>query len=286
MKKTNSQKLSKRLAQYGVLTVAIAGVTNASGQIIYTDVDPDVGGPGGNYALDLNNDGEPDFFIFQSSSFGSLSSLAAVRMFPINNYYGAKTNAIIASIANSFNYPFALNFNDPIASTNALWNSNYQYMDLQYGACYVNSNWCGVTDKYLGLRIEVLNGPGPNDNQTFYGWARLDVNDSSNWLIKDYAYNSTPGASIAAGDTGVLGINDNVFSNIKVIALNKSIGVYNLQENATFKVYNMTGQEVLKGTTDHRDYVIETPTLSSGVYVLELTDTNSKGVIRKKVVLQ
>ena len=47
----------------------------------------------------------------------------------------------------------------------------------------------------------------------------------------------------------------------------------------------MTSQEVLKGTTNNRDYVIEAPSLSSGVYVLELTDTNSKGVIRKKVVL-
>ena len=48
----------------------------------------------------------------------------------------------------------------------------------------------------------------------------------------------------------------------------------------------MTGQEVLNGSTNQRDYVIEVPTLASGVYLLELTDTNSKGVIRKKVVLQ
>jgi hypothetical protein len=48
----------------------------------------------------------------------------------------------------------------------------------------------------------------------------------------------------------------------------------------------MTGQEVLKGSTNERDFVIEVPTLASGVYILELGDTNTNVVIRKKVVLQ
>jgi len=285
MKKTTSQKLSKRLTQYGGLTLAIVGITNAHGQIVYTDVNPDIGGPGGTYALDLNNDGEPEFFILQSSSFGSLSSIAAVRMFPINVYFGAKSNAVIASIVNSFNYPFALSLNDPIASTNPSWNSNYQYMDLQYGVCYANSNWCGVTDKYLGLRFEVLNGPGPGDNETFYGWARLDVNSSSNWFIKDYAYNSTPGAPINAGQT-TLSVEDNMLSKIKVVALNKSVGIYNLPTVTDYKLYNMAGQELMKGATENKDYVIEATNMASGVYIVELSDAKSNAVIRKKVVLQ
>ena len=58
MKKTTKKNLSNRLARYGALTVAIAGVADASGQIVYTDLDPDFsgGGAGSFHLLDLNND--------------------------------------------------------------------------------------------------------------------------------------------------------------------------------------------------------------------------------------
>jgi len=282
MKKTTSQKFSQRLAHYGALSLAIAGVTDASGQIIYTDVDPDFGGQNVFYSLDLDDNGEIDFGIVQYSTFGALSDKNAVRMFPIQYFVGSGNavlaNNVYATPSFSFAYPLVLNTNDPISSGNSAWNSNYQSMDFAYGVCYANSAWCGETDKYIGLRFLI----GVN---THYGWARLDVNDSTNWLIKEYAYNSTPDAPINAGQT-VLGIEDNLLSKIKVVALNKSIGLYNLPERSSYNIFSMTGQEVLNGSTNQRDYVIEVPTLASGVYLLELTDTNSKGVIRKKVVLQ
>jgi len=284
MKKTTLQNLANRLTKYGSLTLAFAGITDVSGQIIYTDVDPDVGGAGNGYPLDLNNDGELEFFIFQSN-WGPSASNPAVRMFPVNQYYGSKTNAVLASTAGPFIYPYALNFNDLINSTNPAWNSGYSYMDLQYGNCYTNSNWCGVTDKYLGLRFEVLNGPGPGDDQTFYGWAKLDVIDSSNWLIKEYAYNSTPGESITAGQLP-LGLDDSTLSKIKIVAANKQIELYNLNEATNYSLYSLTGQEVLKGTTSNRDYTIDVNTVASGLYIIELGDITSNAVLRKKVVLQ
>ena len=70
------------------------------------------------------------------------------------------------------------------------------------------------------------------------------------------------------------------------MSLHKSIGVYNLKESANYRLLNMTGQEVLKGETSNSDYVIEASTLASGVYIVELGDTNTNTVIRKKVVLQ
>lgn len=272
MKKTTQKNLSKRLAQYGALSVAIAGISESNGQIIHS-------GPinlgGTDYIIDLNNDAINDFKI----SF--ISSQITLKF----QEYGS-LNQVLGSIVGPYQYPFALDNNAIISSSQNTWmNGSFQIMN-QNNCAFPNNNWCDVTDKYLGLKLYVDGGPGTIFDKTYYGWARLTVpSPASGWIIKDFAYNSTPDAPINAGQL-TLGIEENSFSNIKVVALNKSIGVYNLQENAHFKVYNMTGQEVLKGTTDNRDYVIETPTLSSGVYVLELTDTNSKGVIRKKVVLQ
>ncbi len=291
MKKTTTQKFSKRLAKYGALSVAIAGVAETNGQIVYTDI-ADVGGAGAFYALDINNDATIDFAIrqFNSATTTSLGSpgsgfyniLACAPYSSIANY----SNAILGN-SGAFVYPFALSFGAAINSGQIAWNID-GFQTMNYNSCvYGGDFWCpGIGDAYLGLKFKLINGPGPGDDTIHYGWARIGIGAiASDWLIKDYAYNSTPNAPINAGQT-VLGIDDNVFSKIKVVALNKSIRLYNLPETARYNIYSMTGQEVLKGTTDNRDYVIEAPTLASGVYVLELTDSNSKGVIRKKVVLQ
>lgn len=270
MKKTTPKIFGKLLSRYGALTTAILGISKANGDIIYTDVDPDDGGFQAYYRLDLDNNGQADFIIDHNTPF--------LKFFPVQ-YYVGPGNAVSAK----YNYPNVGSFDDVISSGNPSWKSNYVNMFLNAKSCtFSYPQWCDVTDGYLKLRFLI-------GTEIHYGWARLDVANNAgytgNWIIKDYAYNSIPDAPIKAGQMA-LGFDDNVFSKIKVVALNKSIGLYHLPESTKYNVYSMTGQEVLKGTTDNHDYVIEAPSLSSGVYVLELTDTNSKGVIRKKVVLQ
>jgi hypothetical protein len=59
-----------------------------------------------------------------------------------------------------------------------------------------------------------------------------------------------------------------------------------LPQEASYKLFNMTGQEVLKGATNERDHIIEPNALSSGVYIVELEGTDTNAVLRKKLVLQ
>ena len=42
MKKNTSKNLTKRLAQYGTMSAAVMAGADANGQVVYTDVDPDV----------------------------------------------------------------------------------------------------------------------------------------------------------------------------------------------------------------------------------------------------
>ncbi len=272
MKKTTHKNLSKRLVKYSALSVALAGLTEVNGQIVYS-------GPinlgGTDYVIDLNNDAINDFKIIY---IGTQNALGFQQ-------YGSY-NAVLGSSVGSFQYPFGLNNSAIISSSQNTWmNGSFQPMN-QNSCAFPNNQWCDGSDKYLGLRLYVDLGPGPGPDKTYYGWARVNVPlNASGWMIKDFAYNSTPDAPITAGQT-VLGIDDNVFSKIKVVALNKSIGLYNLPETTDYNVFNMTGQQVLNGKTTNRDYVIEAPMLASGIYIVELTDSNSKGVIRKKVVLQ
>ena len=101
MKKITPQKLSKRLTQYGALSLAIAGVADASGQIIYTDINPDIGGAGVTYQLDIDNDATPDFTIRNVSVGDGLGyvGLGVLRVVG---------NGVLGISAGASNYPFAL----------------------------------------------------------------------------------------------------------------------------------------------------------------------------------
>ena len=58
-----------------------------------------------------------------------------------------------------------------------------------------------------------------------------------------------------------------------------------MHDATNYKLLNMTGQEVLKGSTNQGDHVIEATSLASGVYMVELSDQTTNSVFRKKVVL-
>ncbi|WP_298893253.1 T9SS type A sorting domain-containing protein [uncultured Psychroserpens sp.] len=277
MKKTTSLKLSKQLAKYGALTVAIAGVADASGQISYTNVDPDFSssGVGGEYFLDLDNNGTNDFRIFQNGV--SSSSSAAVLISPLT-----ASNDVLGSSGATYAYPFVLNSGDAISSGGSAWNNNgfsNGFQSLNYGSSCSIGNWCSVTDGFIGLRFNI-------GGSIHYGWARLDVGAGplDTWTVKDFAYNQTANQSIMAGQQ-TLSVETNILENVRIVALNKSIGLYNLTDTANYKLFSMTGKQVLEGTVTDNTYVIEANTVASGVYIIELIDVNSKAAIRKKVVL-
>ena len=269
MKKTTQKKFHKRLAQYGALTAAITGVADASGQIIYTDIDPDYASVDLNIGLDLNNDMVFDFVIAD----------LPYPAIAINAYQSASGNGFLGSAPN-YTYPFALDAGDTISSGQTSWFDGVNGT-MNYVSCYNgigSSNWCGVTDKYLGLRFTV-------GADQFYGWARLDVNQAGDqFILKEYAYNSTPGEAINAGQQ-VLGIDENQFSNVRISALNKAITISNLTNNAEYVLFDLSGKTVMNGEAKNNNHVIEANFMATGVYILQLKDINTDAVIRKKVIL-
>ena len=274
MKKITPKTLSNRLAQYSALSIAIAGVADAHGQVGYTDVDPDLNVVGGVYLLDMDNDGTEEYTINQTAN---------------NIFIAGNPSADILGWSSSSNYiyPLALSNGAIISNSATTWfPPNGFYQTMNYNSCYAsatnppgNSNWCGVTDKYLGLRFKI-------GVDTHYGWARLDAAFTPNvggFTIKDYYYNPNAGQSIQAGMT--LGVNDNELSKIRIVSLNKSIALYNLPQNISYKLFSLTGQSVLNDEINDNTYVIEAKSLASGVYIIEISDLKTNAIIRKKIVL-
>ncbi|HLT33897.1 MAG TPA: hypothetical protein VKZ98_08915, partial [Aquaticitalea sp.] len=74
-------------------------------------------------------------------------------------------------------------------------------------------------------------------------------------------------------------------NNIKIVALNKSISLFNLPENTKYDLISISGKSVLKGNTNGNTYVIEANSIANGIFVLELNNVETNTVIRKKIVL-
>jgi hypothetical protein len=186
---TNTKSLQKRLAQYGMLTAAIASTNDADAAVIYTDETPDFAGAvGSQYFLDLDNNGVDDFRIWHNGSSNMyISPLTA-------------TNEVLGSGGPTFAYPFALTSGAVISSgAGAFFNNGFSggFQSLNYGSCSFG-NWCSVTDGYIGLRFDI-------SGSIHYGWVRLDVNQAGSiWSVKDYAYESNLVTAITAGDQGTV----------------------------------------------------------------------------------
>ncbi|HEX9826147.1 MAG TPA: hypothetical protein VGA80_06075 [Flavobacteriaceae bacterium] len=278
MKKTTQNLLSKRLTQYGTLSLALAGIAEADGQIVYTDIDPDHNQGMGSYLLNVNSDGTlsdgvDDFEIF-------IHSTKDLRIKPLvaNNEVLGDFNPLSGT---TYVFPYALNSGAVISnSAGGSWFDNGYFtgvQDLNYDSG-ARGHWVNVADKYLGLRFKI-------GSDTHYGWARMSVGTSGDtWVIKDYAYNATPDESINAGQK-TLAIGNNELAKVKIVSLNKSIGLYNLPERTQYNVFSLTGQLVLKGDTTGHSYVVEANTVSKGIYVIELIDSSTNAVMRKKIIL-
>jgi hypothetical protein len=200
-----------------VVIIAVCTLITTKAQIVYTDVNPDqiFADTGSSvYHLDLNNDGINDFDIRDSSKNVSFSGHCSGL--ETNNYITItplQNNNSVLSDANSF--PYALDLNDAVAGSSSLWSTaKGQILIKSDWSCVpppkhctfmcswhlmqdIQGLWTTGSDKYVGLKLV-------NGNNTYYGWIRLSVNvlpydSTATFTIKDYAFNSTPGASILGG---------------------------------------------------------------------------------------
>jgi hypothetical protein len=166
----------------------------ANAQIVYTDVNPDITSTG-TYNLDLNNDGITDFIIAHTTSTATHQP-CGTRTSNFIKITPQGSNAIISS----GNFPVKLSNGSTINSSSLTWNNTANqvltesFWNIITCQSYIISEWYSVVDGYLGFKL-ILN------NNTYYGWARLNTTAASTFTIQDYAFNSIPNQPILAGET-------------------------------------------------------------------------------------
>ena len=150
MQKTTKNGLGNQLGTYAALAASIAGLSDAEGQIIYTDIADQTVNPGDLVFVDVDQNGIGEF-LFGTNTNGNFNTTFPVSS---NNPTFYNSNAFIAVTAGPFTYPVNLSSGDPIDAGQAF--VSFDRGDLNYSSCaFTNSQFCDGNDGFMGVRIEI-----------------------------------------------------------------------------------------------------------------------------------
>ncbi|MCH8904419.1 MAG: T9SS type A sorting domain-containing protein [Bacteroidetes bacterium] len=261
------KKVENKLKAYSATALALMAISPAANAtIVYTDVNPDVtySTSGSSHLLDLNNDNIDDFELrLNLWVYGSFST-AQVKITPL------VFNAVDGYISNYWNLAALGQTNDTIDATKG-WMGGGQVILAQHSSFGSNTNigpWFGAKDKYLGLQILV-------SGNTYYGWARLDVDSNAKkFTLKDYAYEDVPLKSILAGDTGLVTYNEPTISDEELIVYSFANEVFvNIDKSfgrVRIRILNVEGREVYTGDLKDSNSKISLDISPAGVYFVQI----------------
>jgi hypothetical protein len=186
-------KLHPRINLHALIGLLILGGTAARAQIIYTNP-ADLTGPA--IHIDMGTAGlggslSPNFS-FVDKDFALQHNDGDPLRPELRYYVGNKTFELSPF---GFVQKFALN--DPIDGTlTTLVSAADGLRGLNnYGGN--DANWAAGTTGYLGVQFNAGSG-------LVYGWIQASYNVDFSFTVYDFAYESSPGATILAGATGAI----------------------------------------------------------------------------------
>lgn len=271
-----------RLKQYTAVAGALVAQGNVNAQVVATDLNPDiiVDSLSAPYALDFNNDANPELAFFVQHISGASSTqgvqftyegaVAGAQLSPGVSLLGAMVAGGSSSSSSSFQIS-ALNNGDPISTAANFGTSSGGALGLDLlvdagilGQIPVQQgSFLNQSNKFLGAKLTA----GAN---TFYGWVELSVNTNASQItIHGFGYQSTANSQILAGE----GAN----SGLELIALADKVTIVGTPEHVNINVtpdvigakvsfVSMSGQEVSSALLTDINNTISFENLSTGIY--------------------
>ncbi|HRO39606.1 MAG TPA: T9SS type A sorting domain-containing protein [Flavobacteriales bacterium] len=283
------EKAAKALGYSGMATALLAMAHEADAQVVYTDVDPDSVFIMEQFDVDFDGDGVVDISVnhgqvMTATSGGALLTVnkAAVEV--------PSGNAFLAENSGGYAYVAVLGMGNPIAPGNPNFGS------ASYGTC--GGAYFGATSSFYGPWLGQMGYIGckfqAGSGQTHFGWVQLEVPADCGWItLMGYAYESTPGTAIAAGDTGAV---DQVGTWAHVVDFNAvpnpandrivlDLGAFGAGET-TLCVTDATGRTCITRNIDGASapYTLDLSDLAPGTYLIQAR--NGLRVGHRKVVKQ
>lgn len=157
------------------------GAQNVNAAIVYNNGADQTLASGGTLTIDFNNDGTPEY-TFQDMGFGG--AVQPGIMFATANHHLTTVSTGEWDVLRGVNAGFTI---DAFAG----------FFDM--GDAYVDPGWATTmfptTDTYIGAQFRI----GTSD---YFGWILVNWNANGTFIVKSFAYESTPNTAITAGATG------------------------------------------------------------------------------------
>jgi hypothetical protein len=287
--KTLSSSNKTRLKQYSAVAGALVAQGNVNAQVVATDLNPDVivDSLHAPYALDFNNDANPELTFFVQHINGSSSTqgvqftydggIAGVQMTAGVSLVGAVGTG---SSSSSFQIS-ALNNGDPISAAGNFGTSSNGALGLDLivdagplGQIPIQQgNFLNQSNKFLGAKLAA----GAN---TYYGWVELSVNSNASQItIHGYGYQATANTQILAGEGGNSGL--------ELISLADKVTIVGTPDHVAINVtpdligakvsfVSMSGQEVNAAILTDVNNTISFDNLSTGIYQVVVSNGTEK----------
>ena len=274
-----------RLQEYSLLaTTFIICHQPVKGEIIYTDIDPDIILDNDEESALIDMDGNGVFEFIFSKLMDSFPYYSIELEFSalIAGVYGSAHNEIAAEYtlrgsAASTTYfiylPSCFTTGDVIGNGLSFYEDDFLKLAVSYwtiaGDFFKNDGnwWPNKEDKYLGVHFL------DDANEYHYGWIRMSVIDSAEQLIiKDYAYEGNIESTIIAGKTFSDAIYyDEDSPEISILYFGNQLHIEFIQTeseklHSKLNIYNMNGQLCLSKSLNVLNEHIELH-LPSGIYL-------------------
>jgi len=254
------------MRNYSAMSAAILASAVASGQVVLTDIDDLTFSPGdadgGQYNMDLNDDGTIDFTITIAEAAGGLSFVTRPSDADLNLNGGA----FVGMPAGNYQYPQQLAEGDVIDTSSPRTDAGVRGDLNFYGCAYDNSEFCDTgNDAYLGLVFD-FNG------NSHFGWALMDyATDAATgtFTIKAFAFDATPEAPITASLT--LGVENEVFNSFEHFMSNEVLTLKAASAMENVVIYNINGQVVLNKSLSSTTETVDLSAQATGVYIAKVT---------------
>ncbi len=206
-----SSPTNQRLRAYALVAsaagvAALALVSPAEAEIVYTPADQTVGRQG-TYSLDLNHDGIVDYILAEHAV--KDTSFATFQVLSMKAPTGNHVQCVTSDCISTFIYAAALRSGSQIKSAHQRgWcfpggaEMAFEILFERSRSPFYSDAWANVSDRYLGLWFQI-------NGENHYGWARLTVKfhpgrgTQRTWEahLTGYAYETVADKTITAGQT-------------------------------------------------------------------------------------
>lgn len=257
--------MTKKIARKSILLasfcLAIVGPLKA--EIIYTDiVDAALPEDGSPFSINFDGTGAPEFEL-------SVDGSGKPKVIFVADHFFMTVSAAEWDVMKGLDAGTTI---DAAGS----WDS--------FGDAYIDPDW-GMTpfpsgaDTYLGAKFKI----GAN---VHYGWVRV-LWDGGILTIKDFAYESTPNASIEAGDTGDgggggVGLSEKSVSRFHLYP-NPSNTVVNLSnvKGNKIELISLDGKVLYTNSVTTESFTLDVSMFENGTYLVRILDENNNVMIEK-----